>query len=88
MFKDVKADDLPKRAVAFRRLLAARDRDDVAHQLRRLLLRAAQPRDGREAVDYGIIGAGIKLFGDAVRRRWAAGFFTGEVPDELEGDVA
>lgn len=76
--ESVKLDDLPKRAIAFRRLLAARDRDDVVHQLRRLLLRASQPRDMLAGADWGFIGHDLRFFGDAVRRRWAAGFYTAD----------
>jgi len=93
IYSEMGWNDLPRRAVAFRRLLAARDGDDLAHHLRRLLQRASQPRDARASVDWGVVGAGMKLFGDGVRRRWASGFYTGsEGPsadlDSREGVVA
>lgn len=84
IYSEVKLDDLPKRDVAFRRLLAARDRDDLTHQLRRVLLRASQPRDERGAVDWGVLGADLKFWGDGVRRKWATGFYTTDVEDDLD----
>jgi CRISPR type I-E-associated protein CasB/Cse2 len=87
VYSNVNIDDLPKKGVAFRRLLAARDADDLTHQLRRVLLRAAQPHDGKGTVDWGVVGADLKYFGDHVRRRWATGFFTDDVDDITEDQV-
>lgn len=84
IYAEVKIDDLPKRGVAFRRLLAARDRDDLTHQLRRVLLRASQPHDGRGGVDWSVVGADLKFWGDGIRRNWATGFYTTDVEGDLD----
>jgi CRISPR type I-E-associated protein CasB/Cse2 len=84
IYGDVKLDDLVKRGIAFRRLLAARDREDLTHQIRRVLLRAAQPREPRGAVDWGVVGADLKFWSDGVRRRWATGFYTTDVDGDLD----
>lgn len=84
IYHGVKLDALPKRDVAFRRLLDARDREDLVHQLRRVLLRASQPHDGRAGVDWGVVGADLKYWGDGIRRKWATGFYTTDVEHDLE----
>lgn len=65
--------DLPARAVRVRRLLAARDRDELVHQLRRLLRHGFQ--SAHRGVEWGALGTDILFWGDGVRRRWAQDFF-------------
>ncbi len=73
-YHDVKSADLPTRAVRVRRLLASRDRDELVHQLRKLLKHGFQA--SRRGVDWGSLGADIMFWGDRVRRNWAQDFFT------------
>ncbi len=77
----VGAGDLPARAVRFRRALAARDRDALVHELRRLL-RHGYGQSAR-GVDWGALGSDLIHWGDEVRRKWAEQFFTsgGAKPD-------
>lgn len=62
-------------ALRVRRLLAARDRDELDHRLRGLLRLA----DGaHHPVDWGSLGLDVLWFladSDAVRRRWAQDFY-------------
>jgi CRISPR type I-E-associated protein CasB/Cse2 len=77
VYGDVKPQELPARALRMRRLLAARDRDELVHQLSRLLRHGfAQSRRG---VDWGPLGADVLFWGDGVRQRWAQDFYTSEV---------
>lgn len=73
VFDGVKDADLPTRAVRVRRLLAARDRNELVHQLRRLVRHGFQKT--RRGVDWAALGADILWWGDGVRRRWAQDFF-------------
>ncbi len=87
LYAKVGPNDLPARAIAFRRLLAARDPEDLTHQMRRVLQRAAQPRDAGSKVDWAVLGASMMMFGDGVRRRWASTFYTPAADaDATEGD--
>lgn len=62
-------------ALRFRRLLASRDRDELAHRLRGVLRLASSDR---APVDWGVLGVDILWFfaeSDGVRRRWAQDFY-------------
>lgn len=58
------------RALRFRQLLLARDRADLVHRLRRLLVFADAP------VDWGVLGRDVFFWGDRVRRQWAQEFYS------------
>jgi len=58
-------------SVRVRRLVQC-ERDDLAHRLRGLLRLTSA---GHVAIDWGVLGADIFFFGDAVRRRWTQDFF-------------
>ena len=75
IYDDAKEKELPQRATRFRQLLAVRDgeRDELGRKLRRLLQQAYQKTEA--PVDWGIVGADVLYWGDAVRRRWASDFF-------------
>lgn len=81
VYGEVKDSDLPTRASRFRRALAARDRDELAHELRRLLQHGFNAT--RRGVEWGELGADIIYWGDAVRRRWAQQFFTRAMDSDL-----
>lgn len=84
-----------RRALGFRRLLAARpdEPDDVVHQLRRLLrhasAKAASP--ALAAVDFGRIARDLAMLpterGDRVRATWAQDFYAG-IPERESAAVA
>lgn len=57
-------------ALRFRQLLQVRDREELAHRLRRLLVFADAP------VDWGRLGRDVFYWGDRVRRRWAQDFYS------------
>jgi len=63
-------------AIRFRQLLAARDRSELAHRLRRLLKQAGVP------VDWGTIGCDVHYWGANVRRRWAQDFYAPDTEEE------
>ncbi len=65
-----KRDVTDARALRFRQLLQARDRDELVHRLRRLLVFADAP------VDWGILGRDVFYWGDGVRRQWAQDFYS------------
>lgn len=68
----------------FRRVLDSRDRDELSHQLRRLLNFAASDGAG---VNWGFLGRDILHFfaeSDAVRRRWAQDFYAPPRPTPIE----
>lgn len=73
IFHDVKNKDLPTRARRFRQLIAAHERDERLHHLRRLLVHAFQRN--RRPVDWGVLTHDLTRFGDLTRRRWAESFF-------------
>jgi CRISPR type I-E-associated protein CasB/Cse2 len=60
----------PAEAVLFRRLLAAEDREELVHLLRRVLTRA------EASVDWGVLGSDIVYWGPRVQRTWAQDFYS------------
>jgi CRISPR type I-E-associated protein CasB/Cse2 len=74
-FSKVTNEDLPARAVRFRRLLAARNRNELVHEMRRLLRQGYQQQH-RLGVDWGLLGADVFFWNEGVRRRWAEQFFS------------
>jgi CRISPR system Cascade subunit CasB len=56
-------------ALRFRRLLAARDDEELAHQMRRLVALA----DGR--LNVGDLAASLFFWGDRVRQRWVFEYY-------------
>lgn len=57
-------------ALRFRQLVQARDRGELIHRLRRLLVFAEAP------VDWGVLGLDVFYWGDRVRRKWAQDFYS------------
>jgi len=73
IYSDVSNADLLARSTRVRRLLVARDRDELVHGLRRLVRHGFQK--SQHGLDWGQLGADIVYWGDGVRRRWAQDFF-------------
>lgn len=74
VYGDVKQQDLPARSLRMRRLLAARDRDELVHQLVKLLRHGFAK--SRRGTDWGALGADVLFWGDGVRQKWAQHFYT------------
>lgn len=74
VYAEVKSENLVARAGRVRRLLAARDRESLIHELSHVLRHGFQKSS--RGVDWGVLGADIVRWGDVVRRRWAEQFFT------------
>lgn len=66
-------------ALRFRQLVLVRDRDELVHRLRRVLVYADAP------VDWGVLGRDIFYWGDRVRRRWAQDFYSNVMKEAAHG---
>jgi CRISPR type I-E-associated protein CasB/Cse2 len=80
--------DLESATLRLRRLLDARDRDELDHRMRGLLRLAAA---SGMPVDWGELGKDILWFfasSDAVRRRWTQDFYAPLVGQPSASDIA